>query len=524
MNLEHFPPIDPSRTAIDAPVRAVTLLEDRAQVRRVARVSSGQRLIVLDVAPVLQDVSLLVRVVNGGVEVADARVGRAMRVRREDRPAVIRALEEEARTLARRFGEIDEDRRRAEEQCLRLLEILRKSADEVPEDAAWGLVHPQAWREGFGSLFDRSRKLRHATLQGYFAQRKIVERVGQIAEEHAALDRPDVRFVAWIEIDLKNTVSSEVELAIEYVVPAAIWRPIHSAKAGGGKLSFTASAAVWQNTGEDWRDVALSFSTARSSLGTEPPLLSDDLLTARKRSDRVQVEARQVAVQNTGQGRGGPGAAPPPSGVDLPGVDDGGDVLVLKAGGPSSIPSDGRPNIVPLFDFEGPAVHRRVLMPELDARVFEVVAATNGANFPILAGPVELIRDHGVVGWTKVLFVAPGERFELSFGPDDELRSARDERRETETDRSDKWRHTTTVVESFLSNLGSAEKVIELIERIPVSEIDEVRVKLVENKTSGKPALDDHGFVKWQLSLAPRARQRIKLVWKLSAAPAVEGL
>jgi len=42
-----------------------------------------------------------------------------------------------------------------------------------------------------------------------------------------------------------------------------------------------------------------------------------------------------------------------------------------------------------------------------------------------LAGPVDLIRENGFVGRTSVLFIAAGERFELGWGPDAELRVKR---------------------------------------------------------------------------------------------------
>ncbi|MCC7386292.1 MAG: mucoidy inhibitor MuiA family protein [Deltaproteobacteria bacterium] len=526
--VRHFPPIDEDRRAIAAPIRVVTLLEDRAQIRRVARVALDagvQRLVIPDVAPVLQDVSMQGAVQSGRATVADVRVRRAMRVRREDRPEAVRKLDEEARQIALRFRELAEERNGAERRRERLGEIAEKGVGEIPQDVAWGLVQHQAWRDTFEGLFKRARGLRERALSAYSEQARLLERLSQIAQERAALERPDARFVAWIEADLDVAEAGEIELLIEYVVPNAIWRPIHSVKlASSGTAVFHSSAAVWQATGEDWKDVSLCFSTARSSLGTEPPQLTDDLLTAQKRSERVRVETRNVAIQRAGQGAARPSEAPQPLAVDLPGVDDGGDVLVLKAAGPSSVPSDGRPNIIPLFTFESPAEVKLVLMPELDTKVFEKVILENRARFPLLAGPVELVRDRGVIGWTRVLFVAPGERFELGFGPDDEIRVRRDERQRTETSRVDKWRHTQNTVEHFISNLGAEAKMIEITERIPVSELEEVKVTLVEEETSAKPKVDDHGFVRWSLALPARGHGRVKLVWRLSVAPTVEGM
>src|SRR5689334_21518711 len=92
----------PHLRLFDAPVSAVTLLEDRARVvrRGTVKLTAGRtQLFVPGVAPVLQDVSLRAEVTSPGVRIADARVRRAMRVRSEDRPDELRALEEEIRAL-----------------------------------------------------------------------------------------------------------------------------------------------------------------------------------------------------------------------------------------------------------------------------------------------------------------------------------------------------------------------------------------------------------------------------------------
>ncbi|MFO0727261.1 MAG: mucoidy inhibitor MuiA family protein [Myxococcota bacterium] len=522
--IEHFPPLDKTRAPIALPIKSVTLLEDRASVRRRAMVGLVQgtnRFIVENVAPVLQDVSLVGSA--GGARVVDVRVRRALRVTLPHQVERVRALEEEARRLGREFSEAAEARTVAMTERRRVLSMVSQGAHEIPTDASWGLGHREAWSETFESLFEKARGFRETDRAGYFRQRAIEERVQQIAVDRAALERPDSRFAAWLELDVLATQAGAVEVVIEYIVPNALWRPLHEARLVGDKLSFGTSAAIWQNTGEDWTDAELSFSTALSSLGVEPPRLSDDLLNAQKRSERVAVEARQVAIEKAGVGGGGPGA-PPPSGVDLPGVDDGGEVRVLKAEGPATVVSDGRPVVLPLVRFEAPAERALVVYPELDPTVFEKVTAVNRAKGPILAGPVALFKEHGPVGWTKTLFIAPDERFELSFGPDDDVRLRRTTSEDSEVTRHDKFTHLTQTVEHFVSNLSAEEKVVSVTERVPVSELAEVRIAVDEKKTSGNVKPDKHGFLEWRLNLPPHGHGRIALVWTLSKAPGVEGI
>ena len=70
----------------------------------------------------------------------------------------------------------------------------------------------------------------------------------------------------------------------------------------------------------------------------------------------------------------------------------------------------------------------------------------------MLAGPVELLQENGFVGWTQTLFVAPQEKFELSFGPEESVRIQREEKRESQLNTVSKWNEATTRVTLYLSS------------------------------------------------------------------------
>lgn len=526
--LTFHPALDETRAKIALPVTKVTLLEDRAQVRREGAVTlqaGRNRLALWGLAPVVQDVSVRVEV-QGGAKVVDARVRRAMRVGAAEQPEVVAALERQLLELERRHREAAEERARATQRAAVVMDMMHKAMAEVPEDAGWGLGHPKTWQETFESLSSKARALYGDERAQRAAMERIAEEVGHVVTKRELVDRPDHRFQCLAEIDLDATADGGVTLVLEYVVPNALWRPFHTAQLVGGKLRFTCQAAVWQNTGEDWTDAQLVFSTARSSLGHEPPKLSDDRLQAKKREQRVVVEAREVAVQHAGLGRGAGagGGAAPAAGVQLPGVDDGGDVQNLKALHAVTVPSDGRPTIVPIFTFEGEAATSLVAMPELDGKAIFKSVQTHTGKHPVLAGPVELVRTSGFIGTTRTLYVAPGERFALGFGPDPDVRLQRTVDVTEEIDEVDKWRRKTHAVSIFLSNLGAEDKELEVTERMPVSEVEHVEVTLMSDKTSGAPEINEHGMVTWKMTLPASSRMRLSLTFVVAFAPGVQGL
>jgi uncharacterized protein (TIGR02231 family) len=527
--VERYEPQLPTEaTALEAPVRGVTLLEDRAQVTRqgTVRVRTGQnRIVVHGVAPVLQDVSLRAEVLSGKARVADVRIRRGLRIRTADKPEAARQLEERLEALRREREQVLEDQARATERFQRVHQMLVLGASEIPEDAGWGMGMASQWQDAFDSLFRKSRQLRETALRSTFTAERLAEEISAVLRHRQAMDRVDHQVVSWLEADVLAEGEGEVEVRIDYVVPNALWRPLHTARLlGGNRVQFTSSAAVWQDTGEDWKDVELRFSTARSSLGTEPPLLRQDMLTVKKKSETVLVQARQVQVQKAGLGSApaGSGGRPAPATVDLPGVDDGGETRNLRAPGKSSVPSDGRPNVIPLFHFEDGGESALVTFPELESKVFLRAVARNTSTSPVLAGPVELLQENGFVGWTQTLFVAPQEKFELSFGPEDSVRVQREEKKSSKENPVSKWNETTTHITLYLSNLAGEARTVVVSERLPVSEIEHVKVELDRKKTTGSPELDDNGFCTWKIEVPANGQQLLHLWFKVSLAPGVQ--
>jgi uncharacterized protein (TIGR02231 family) len=527
--VQHHPAVDETRIKIDAPVVAVTLLEDRAQVERRAALRLGpgrHRLAIWDVAPALQDVSLRASAGHAGVAVGDARVRRAARVEHQERPEVARVLEEKMETLVTRHRELRDDAERVQHRAGVVAEMMQKALQELPEDAAWSIGDHAAWKQTFDTLSAKSRALLKDAQNTRREMLSLQEAAAFVVSERRRLDHPSTRVLAIIEVDLviDDSVAADatIDVLIEYTVPNAIWRPTHEATLRDGRLQIVSKAAVWQHTGEDWNNVALRFSTARSALGHEPPVLQDDVIRTQKKDQRVIVQAREVAVSKAGLGRGeGSGSGASSAAVDLPGVDDGGDIQNLKAKEPISVPNTGQPVFVPLSSSTSEAKTSLVVMAEAEEKaILKAVAVHTGAA-PLLAGPVELTRESGPVGTTRTLFVAPGEQFAMGFGPDDDVRVRRTTESKEVTDEVDRWRRRTLTVNIYLSNLGADEKSLEIVERLPVSETEHVTVTLVADKTSGAPVLDDDGFLRWTMSIAPRGRLRLSLVYVVAFAPGV---
>lgn len=132
------------------------------------------------------------------------------------------------------------------------------------------------------------------------ARDELQLRERRLAEASAEKRSSKAKVTRAIVLSMSQAASGPVELEVEYQVPGVRWVPNYTLRLekgfAGGKLRMRASVA--QNTGEDWKGVALSLSTATLLRRTDVPELKS------LRIGRTQPQAAR------------PGFRAPPPGLD----------------------------------------------------------------------------------------------------------------------------------------------------------------------------------------------------------------
>lgn len=519
----------------------VVVFEDRARVLRRGRVAlaAGQtRLVVAPCAPVLVDKTVVARVVEGSAVVRDVAVRREVAPWRtgDDDPraaaaerAALRTRLDEARGHRRALSDRANAATTAAQTMGALVELARR---ELVDEAGWGRAVPDA----AARLAELARRHQDALVAAATLAIDVEDATAEVAALERALAAREQALgkdIAVVTVDVVAEVAGDVELELAYVVPAACWRPYHAATLRGAEVEVATDACVWQATGEDWRLVRLSFSTERPSLGTRPPVLVDDRLAVQTRGALV-VSARDQEIVTTGLGGATREAA------EVPGVDDGGVVRLLRAPLAATVPGDGRPYRVRLGAFTTATEVARVAFPEKAQGVLVRSRQLNAGAEPLLAGPVDLIAGGGLTGRTAIKYIAPGERFDLGWGPDPELRLHREARSKREPAGLLSWAATTHRIAVRLSNLGPTARTVLVTERVPVSELDKVEITLSsadgwqledDDGVRRDPTplvtartIDKDGMVTWTVELPARGRRALALEYVVKAHDSVVGL
>lgn len=504
-----------------APIRTVTVTEDVADVRREGTVSLAegpQSLFLTGVTAALVDGSLWAEVVTEAGEQAEIGTVRCVRWvaldgedRHPEEARVIGTIED----LARRFLDL---RHRLERLQYRRLALegsegptLRSLRRQVVREGAG----PETYQALLDELLERTREDHAERFQLGRDASDLAEELGRLEKEwtevHRLRDRVTAR--AGILVSLESSRSGTATLRCGYQVPCAQWRTQHEAHLlTDGKIAFMTQGVVWQATGEDWDGVRLSLSTARPSLGLDVTLPGEDVLSLREKTreekKKIRVESRDQEVQTLGVAQ--PGAAEPP----VP--SDGGETQVYAVREKVTVLANGRAVVVGLEETMLESETQLRAAPELDRHVFLISSTRNPRPRPILAGPVALHRGGTFVGMGQVEFVASNEPFHLWWGSEDLLRVERFDDVKKEAATMFAPARQTHKVSLRIWNLGGEGVRMRVQERVPVSELQQVRIE-VKELPAGVTGPDADGLLVADVQLAGREEKKLAWEWCLEA-------
>jgi uncharacterized protein (TIGR02231 family) len=496
----------PAPRPIAAPIAAVTVYPDRALVTRVAELPCAGpgpvRARLPDLPPQVLPGSLAVEGPEG--------VRPAVRWRRAPAPeaaapgsARVPALRAELAAARRQVARADADAARAQGYAQL---AAGWGARELPRAEA----DPERWRRAVEAAAE-------AEIAAARAGAAARGRVRTLEGEAAALvsGGPGSGAAGW-EVEVRGVCPAgggRPRIALRYVALGASWEPAYEARAAGapGPVELVSYAAVRQLTGEDWEGVPIALSTARPGEAATPPALAPIVVYA------VPDEAPPRLVA------GAEAATPPPSAAP---VDEGeaesprgrGIAVELAVPGASRVPADGRAVRLLVGRTRHDARLRLRAIPKLSAAVFRVAALVNVAPHPLLPGRIDVFLGGAFLGAQRLEEDVPrGGRLTIGFGVDERVRADRLVVREVERAAGlfgGARHHQFAYRFELASHLPHVEEV-ELVDHLPVSELDGVRVVVEPSTTAGHGVDPREGFVSWRLALRPGEARIVDLAFRV---------
>jgi uncharacterized protein (TIGR02231 family) len=451
----------------------------------------------------------LATVVDGSAREAEERI--------EKLQAEDRALEDQARVA---------DARR------KFVESLRSSySEERAKNLAVRGVTAKEWADLSGFVDGELTAAAATTRKVDAARRELGRRIAAVRAELDKLRAKRSETTKTVAVELTTERAGAFELAVSYVVSAASWGPVWDARLDPDKESMELAlrAEITQQTGEDWKDVKLSVSTAEPGRGLYVPRLDSRWLTgAPPPAPQIRRAERPSAAPSMAR------AAPMSKAMAMEEREDRDEPIQMATPQASveqgllaatfttprreTVDGSGKARSVALSRFPLKAKIARVTAPRVEPSVFLIAKAVNETGLPLLAGQAGVYVGEEFVGRSPLPATPPGGEIELAFGADGRVEVERrvlERKHETSgvVSKDEIFRYRVRVL---LKNRYAASVDVRLLDLVPVSRDEKIEVKLLEGTTAATREDPERPGVKiWELKLGAREERAIELRYEV---------
>lgn len=338
-----------------------------------------------------------------------------------------------------------------------------------------------------------------------------------------------------VTVRLDAATTGKLDLSLSYTVPGASWTPSYDARVNSNEKSIALAyyGLVRQNTGEDWKNVALTLSTARPSMGGAAPqvrpwtvdVLENIALTTGS-STRSLGEARprrpepNSTVLGSGTAKamtfGAVGAVQLDAVQAAATVDQTATSASFKIAAASTVPSDNSPQKIPVTTAALAANPEYLTTPKLQPAAFLTAKVVNTSEFPLLGGAMNVFLDGTFVATSALRTVMAGEKFDLALGVDEgiSVKHKRVKRFTEDTGLTNSGKRVTYEYLITLRNNKRTAAHVIVSDQIPVSRNEKIVVKqLAPDAKEIKPTPE--GVLKWTLDLKPAEKRELTVKFSI---------
>jgi uncharacterized protein (TIGR02231 family) len=352
----------------------------------------------------------------------------------------------------------------------------------------------------FDGMRQKSEKLNTELLDIETRKREMGRRLQKLKNEleQQRSSRPRERYTALVEVEVLQAGTLAVELS--YVVTGAGWKPLYDLRLVEGEnlktsLEVSYLAQVSQRSGEAWKDVMLTLSTARPALSSLAPEL-DPWYIAPLQIKAMPAPARAMEPPMMVSAARFEAGVPAPqaelaqeadAGYQAARVDSSGAAVTYTVPDKVSIPDDGAPHKVSVASFALVPRLDYISAPKIVEAAYRRAKLINDSSYVLLPGQASLYQGEEFIGSTPLELTASQGEIELYLGVDDRLKIKRElKRRDVDKRLIGGKRHIVYGYETSLENLLAVPVQVTLKDNIPVSRQEDIKVRL--EYTEPKPA------------------------------------
>ncbi len=359
-------------------------------------------------------------------------------------------------------------------------------------------------------------------------------------------------------VTLTVTRAGTMKFDLSYVITGARWYPYYDVRVSqeDQAVEFTYYAMISQNTGEDWKDVNLSISTARPNISGSAPTLSAWYLNvytptykyadkAKKSRESYGSGVRSFSKQESAKEESADELSA--SGAVSEGlldfettsVEQRSTSVVFNVKKPATIPADQYDHKVTIAIEKLQSSFEYASVPKIAPHAFLTGRIENTTDVPFLAGNMNIFFGNSFVGTSSLETIIPTEKFNVSLGIDDGIRIKREQIRDykAETGLFSKSTKKTYEYKITVESFKKSEDTIKLRDQFPIPQDERIKVEAVlpnfEKKDQTIASVPNgvveklyNNVVEWRLRIKPKEKieLRIKYTVEYPRELRIEGL
>lgn len=318
-----------------------------------------------------------------------------------------------------------------------------------------------------------------------------------------------------LSVAVTADVAGTAHLVVTHYVSEASWQPVYdmALTRKDPKLSIARGVLVSQYSGEDWKAVNLTLSTAQPSAQAEPSRVWPEL---RRVYDPVEMaKAAAAGDENAAETLYAGGMIEPvvESSVVAASMIQG-DVVVYHYPAKVDV-AGGVENLrLALDEISLTPTITAQAVPRSDQTAFVMAKFVNDSGEILLPGQAFLLREGVLVGATSIDAVAPGDEAEIAFGAIEGLRLTREMPLRAEGDRGILSSSTQVEEKAVLQveNLTQESWPIRLVDQVPYSEQEELEISYTADPAPSVVDVDgQRGILAWEFDLAAGEKKAVQL-------------
>jgi uncharacterized protein (TIGR02231 family) len=495
-----------TRIATPSRVTSVIVYTDRALTTRSATLSlkPGSYLIAFENLPVLiQDDSVRVEGKgSAGAKIVGLEVKRAFLEQSGEKR--VRELDEEIRGLELLSGALDAKKAGLSSQKAFLESIRVAWGDRLSKELAIGRPTSEELRDASRFVGAEVTRIEEATRDAEAEKKRIKDKIDALQRQRNESTGSRRKEAKSVEVMIEIAREGSLTLDLAAVIPRAGWQPSYDVRlspdAKSAELTFR--AMVRQATGEDWKNIDLTLSTARPATGGAPP----EMVPWRIAFSRPQPPAARPMAMSAPA----PARAKKAAGIQADSLKADDSSIEESAATFATAQISSEQSSVAIEQL--PVSMEFTAIPKLAPHVFLRSEIVNRTAYPLLPGKVNAFVGNTYTGSSQLKKVAAGEKFDLFFGTDDQVTVKREELKQHKQAGMFGKNRVSYRYRIELSNFHKEPVTVTLRDQLPVAGDEEIKVSLDEPSVKPDEVKSD-GTVTWKAPL--RAGEKKELTFEI---------